>query len=382
MPDMPRATLLLLSILVLFTCLSVSAQTSAQPLRPHSTTDWQLKPSLKYDALCLLNALSGDPYYLHYYQAEYDRFHPLFTPAEQAAFAELKRIIKDEGGGIISAQLALYYSTVTDETLPEMIRSAHDSSAIQEALKKTTYWDDDGWKTFEKAQPSLEAALRALQRVGFPEYWEKSAKPVVEQRIKELSADLPKYNVVPVIERHIGPLSSNRILIYLLAYSEPHGIRITGLRFLTHHSYPFKIVLHNAIHEMMHPPYNAKDDAVAKAIDLLGSDPTVAAKVKDHDPSFGYNTAPGYIEEDSVQALEEIISEQFGVGHDPRKYWREQDDGMHVLAAAIYVDYKEAAKKENASFSKWFVRAVEDGELRGEKLKKTISDFYGAGPAQ
>jgi hypothetical protein len=45
-----------------------------------ATTDWQLKPSLKYDALCLLNALSGDPYYLKYYQAEYDHFQGLFSP--------------------------------------------------------------------------------------------------------------------------------------------------------------------------------------------------------------------------------------------------------------------------------------------------------------
>jgi len=43
----------------------------------HTSTDWQLKASLKYDTLCLLNALSGDPYYLHYYQAEFDHFHPL-----------------------------------------------------------------------------------------------------------------------------------------------------------------------------------------------------------------------------------------------------------------------------------------------------------------
>ena len=42
-------------------------------------TDWQLKPSLKYDALCILNVLGGDPFYLHYYQAEYDHFHPLFA---------------------------------------------------------------------------------------------------------------------------------------------------------------------------------------------------------------------------------------------------------------------------------------------------------------
>ena len=49
-------------------------------------------PSLKYDALCLLNSMSGDPYYLRYYEAEYDHFHPLFTPEEQAAFQTLKHI--------------------------------------------------------------------------------------------------------------------------------------------------------------------------------------------------------------------------------------------------------------------------------------------------
>jgi hypothetical protein len=37
---------------------------AAQPL--HSTTDWNLQPSFKYDTLCALNVLSGDAYYLEY----------------------------------------------------------------------------------------------------------------------------------------------------------------------------------------------------------------------------------------------------------------------------------------------------------------------------
>ena len=85
----------LLSLVTLFPSLQ------AETVSLHTSTDWQLKPSLKYDTLCLLNALSGDPYYLHYYQAEYDHFHPLFTPEEQAAFVQLKHVIKDEGQGII-----------------------------------------------------------------------------------------------------------------------------------------------------------------------------------------------------------------------------------------------------------------------------------------
>jgi hypothetical protein len=349
----------------------------------HTSTDWQLKPSLKYDALCLFNVLSGDPYYLHYYQAEYDRFHPLFTPEEQAAFVQLKHVLKDENGEIVSATLTLYYSTVDDETLPEMIRTAHDSSAMEAALKKTTYWSETGWKSYDQARPALEVALRALDRVGFPDYWMHSARPRVESRIAELAHDLPRYNIVPAMENLLGfALPSQTITIYLLNYSEPHGIRITGLRFLTHVSYPFRIVMHNAIHEPMHPPYSYDDPAVQRAIDLLGSDPLIADKVQNHDPSFGYNSTRGYIEEDSVQALEEIVSEQFGVGRNPCQYWQQQDGGIHVLAAAIYVGYKAALAKHPEPYSRWFTDAVTNRQIRGDGLKSTVASFFSSAECQ
>jgi hypothetical protein len=343
----------------------------------HPATDWQLKPSLKYDTLCLLNALSGDPYYLEYYRAEYERFHTLFTPEEQAAFVQLKHVIKDEGQGIVSAKLALYYSAVDDETLPEMIRTAHDSTGMQAALKKTSYWSADGWQNYEAARPALEVSLRALDRVQFPAYWAANARPKIEKRIAEISPELPKYDIIPVIESYLGfSLPSHTITVYLLAYSEPHGIRITGLNFLTHVSYPLRIVLHNAIHEPMHPPYQANDPKVREAIDLLGRDPLVIDKVRHHDPSFGYNTTGGYIEEDSVQALEQLVSEKFGVAHNPCQYWQEQDGGMHVLAAAIYTDYKQASSLTPEPYSQWFVRAVQDGQLRGSNLQQTVQDFF------
>lgn len=235
---------------------------------------------------------------------------------------QLKRVLKEQGGGIVSATLTLYYSTVDDETLPEMIRTAHDSSAMKAALQKTPYWIPEAWRNYEGAAPALETALRALDRVGFAAYWEQTARPKIEKRIAELAPDL--------------------FTICLLAYSEPHGIRITGLRFLTHISYRFTIVLHNAIHESMHPPYRANDPAVRAAIDLVGRDPLVVDKVAHHDRSFGYNIASGLIEEDSVEALEQIVSEEFGVGRNARAYWNAQDGGLHILAPAIYVSYKQA----------------------------------------
>lgn len=348
------------------------AQTSAF----HANTTWQLKPSLKYDALCLLNTLSGDPYYLHYYQDEYDHFHPLFTSEEQAAFVQLKHVFKDENGGIVSATLALYFSTVSDESLSKMIRTAHDSSAMETALRKTHYWSESGWKAYEEARPALETALRALDRVGFAAYWANTAKPRADKRIAELAPDLPRYNIVPAIEKLLGfPLSSGTITVYLLNYSEPHGIRISGLQFLTHVSYPFKIVLHNAIHESMHPPYDINDTEVKNAIALLGNDPLVIDKVQHHDPSFGYNSPNGYIEEDSVQALEQIVSEQFGVGRNPCDYWHQQDGGMHLLAAAIYTGYKAALAQKPETYSAWLVHAVTSRQLLGEHLKESVGNF-------
>lgn len=54
-------------------------------------------------------------------------------------------------------------------------------------------------------------------------------------------------------------------------------------------------------------------------------------------PSFGYNTLVGLIEEDCVQALDQVISAHFGVSRDPATRWHASDDGLHVFAAALYV---------------------------------------------
>ncbi|MGA8507648.1 MAG: hypothetical protein WB762_18745 [Candidatus Sulfotelmatobacter sp.] len=101
-------------------------------------------------------------------------------------------------------------------------------------------------------------------------------------------------------------------------------------------------------------------------------------KVQHHDPSFGYNMAAGYIEEDSVQGLKELVSEKFGVGQDPCQYWREQDGGMHVPAAALYSDYRQAWSSNPEPYSQWFVRAVREGQLRGTKLEKSVQPSFSA----
>jgi hypothetical protein len=350
-----------------------------------STTDWALRPSLKYDALCLLEVLSGDPYYLTYYQADYDRFAPQFTKEERADFVELKRLIKDENGGAVSPMLLLYLSAAAGDSMAETIAAVHDSSELKRNFQQTTYYDEKEWQLYERARPALERALRALDRIHFEAYWGKEIRPQVEKAIPAFAADLPKYNIAPVIAGMLGhPLASNRITVYLLYYSQPYGIKITGTRFITHYSYPFGIVLHNAIHEMMHPPYDAGHDAGIKSgLAKLGKEKFLMDKVEHHNPAFGYNTLEGFVEEDCVQFLEAVVADKVGAGRDQQEYWRAQDDGMHVLAAALYqLAKQEKFTQSGEDFPHFFARMLGSGKLTGGGIEKLNQVFFAVGKGE
>jgi hypothetical protein len=332
-----------------------------------------------FDTLCALNFLSGDKYYLEFYQSDYDRLFPQLLPQEQAAFVNLKHRIKDQNGGIISAQLALFFSATDAESLDDMIRVVKDSSAMQRNLKTTPYYSDDDWKLYEESRGDLELALKALKRIHFDTDWEKQVRPRVEKARAAIVQALPSYNIIPKIESVLGlPAPSNKITVYLLYYSEPHGIKITGTRFLTHHSYPFRIVLRNAIHEMMHPPYDLAHNADLRAsLQSLGSDRFLMDKVEHHNQSFGYNTLEGLEEEDCVQALEQIFAESYNVGGDPHRYWKEQDDGIHVLAVALYSLMKQQQfPQNNETFSAFLNRMIASRALSNGRIEELNRAFF------
>ena len=188
--------------------------------------------------------------------------------------------------------------------------------------------------------------------------------------------------MIPAVEKVLGsPRPTNKITVYLLYYSEPHGIKITGTRFLTHYSYPFRIVLRNAIHEMMHPPYDLAHDAELRSgLESLKSDPFLMNKVEHHDTSFGYNTLAGLEEEDCVQALEQIIAEHFGMGGNPREYWNEQDGGIHVLAVALYSLMKEQHfDGSRESFPAFLRRQLRSGTLSHGQIERLNQKFFAPG---
>ena len=368
----PRTIIILIAVFSLHTAFS-------QVNNKEVMTNWKIEPSFKYDALCFLNILTGDPFYLKYYQKEYDKFKPLIIPEAESSLKNIKETLKDKNGRIISAYLCLYFSAVEDSTIDQMLSTLDDTRKLKTNFEKTPYHDEESWKLFMSVNGDLKTVLKFLKAINFDDYWIKNINPIVQKKIDEVKPNLPKYDVIKENEEFLGfKLPSNEITVYMLYYSQPHGIKITGTRFLTDVAWPFKIVIRTAAHEMMHPPYGINHSKkLSDAIESLRKDDFLMGKVKNHNPSFGYNTLEGLVEEDCVQALDEMINEKLGIAWDAHERWKINDDGIHVFAVALYQMMKEENyNSKHEVFSDFLVRMIESGKLAAGTIKDWHEKFY------
>jgi hypothetical protein len=373
------APVVLLIILLTASDDASQVQDSKQSPRLHQQTEWSIVPSQAFDVLCFLNTLTGDSFYVDYYRDDYAKFAPKLTPEAKTALANLKRVIKDEGQNIISAALCLYFSATSDSTIDDLLATLAESSQMKANLKLTPYYSDEGWQMYESVKGDLVTVLRFLKGIEFEKYWRDNILPIETARIDSIKTILPKYNIIPLVENAIGfSLASDKITVYMLYYAQPHGIKITGTRFLSDVSYPFEIVVRNAVHEMMHPPVPSSGDSVLVATTkLLEKDEFLMDKVLHHNPSFGYNSLPDLIEEDCVQALEQTINEQLKIEREAHKRWLESDDGIHVFAVALYqVMKRERFNEKHELFRDFLIRNIQSGNLGPGRIKSLYDGFY------
>ncbi len=366
---------------VLILCILTAPQMglSQQEVRMHYQTDWRIEPSLKYDAICLINTLTGDPFYLKHYQREFEEFAQELADPVKEALAHLKQAIKENHRLIVSAFLSLYFSTSDEDTLDGLLAALENSEPMKKNLKETPYYSDKGWELFESVREDLETIFIFLKDIRFESYWRKYIVPKTVERIKKIRKELPKYNVVAEVESHLGvDLPSHTITVYLLYFTKPHGLKVTGTRFLTHVDWPFATVLRNAVHEMMHPPFDlVNDHALRKTLASFKDDEFLMDRIRNHDPAYGYNTFEGFIEEDCVQALEQVITEKMGVAIDPHRRWKESDGGMHVFAVALYSVMKEESFNEKGeTFRDFLIRMIRTQKLAPGKIKSLYDRFY------
>jgi hypothetical protein len=323
------------------------------------------EPSIAYDTLCLLGLLSGDPFYVRFYPAERERWwNALPDDAQRAAERIVATFKKDNG--ITSASLTLWYSTVDPTTLDDLIAAASAPDRITDAMRPLQWWDTDAARQIEETAPDVAAVLRALKAAGFAEWWEATLRPQLAARAAEIEAAAKSFDPSAMLALTLGhKLAHPDITVEVLYFVKPHGISMTGQRYLTGAAYPIPITIRTALHESMHPPFDSKDPRLWQALASLRQDPVLMPRIEHHNKSYGYNTFEGFVEEDCVKALEHTMAERLGLGVDIAEMWRANDDGMHVLAPVVYRLLHETKFLDGTeSFQTWLIRMLDTGRIK------------------
>ncbi|MBZ4373687.1 hypothetical protein [Corallococcus sp. AS-1-6] len=355
-------------------------------------TRWVLRPSEAYDALCLLNLLRGDAFYTRFYPAEFQRFSALLEPREQAALAHLTERMAKQGGKMVGPFLTLVFSVTGPTTVEDLAATVADDAAwsrMRADFLATSYGREDGFAEMEDVRGDLGVLLAFLERVEFPRVWRAEYLPQVEQALSGLAAKVAPHDVVGWDEAVLGrELPVAALSAHVLKFAKPHGIRVTGWNFLTDATYPADVTVKTAVHELLHPPFTREGELDAK-LSALEADPYFQRLVREHDPAFGYTTARGLTEEDCAEAIDVYVSEREGLLRDREgrpltgaEFFRDHDDGMHVLAFVLYEELKRAGPSRAGTYESFLLGLFERGVLEPGGLERRFRASPGHYPVK
>jgi hypothetical protein len=336
-----------------------------------SRTRWITRGSEGFDAVAFMAPLSGDPFYVEYYEKAVAEFAPKMNPEALATLKDLKRDIAATDG-LFSPFFDLYISAGPDATLGELLSSLDHPALLKAPLRASVYWDEYGeetWKRFVQRAPILRKILIAMREAGFPEFRRAIFDATAARRIPELRRRLAAADVVAEVEYFTGRKFDPEIEIILLEFCKPHGVKVIGQKFLTGIEYDDRIAIQTAAHELLHPPVDMRGRAATAALAVLRRDTVLQRIVKEHDPAFGYSTLEGILNEDLVKSLDQVISERLGVSDDPALRFVQQDGGMHVLAAGFYGLLKQTGfARTGGNLEQWLLGAATNGLLEPASL--------------
>lgn len=341
-------------------------------------TRWRIEHAAKYDAACLIGILAGDPFYTRYYEDELAELRSILSDRTLEAAAEGYEVFRD-ARVLAGPWLALAWSAVDGDALEDAIAATARPQAMRERLRATDYWDAREWAVFERARPSLLRMLRGLEDADFADWWRQAAEKPSRKKARALAPQLENVDVVPLIEKAVGrDLPSNDVTLIAARLCRPHGIRITGARFLldiVDSRNPLPIAVATAVHEMVHPPFDPGDERIARLVQVLRQDGFVYGRWQQHDPAFGYNTFEGYVDENVTKAVDQVIGERVGMTFmdDPVQRWIDNDEGMHVLAAAVYELMKKERFLDGSEDATAFLdRMVREGKLAPGRVEALV----------
>ena len=163
------------------------------------------------------------------------------------------------------------FPPVGAQTLPELIAATAAPDTVLGPLQQTPYWDADGAAQFRALCPALHTVLEWMQTAQLEQEWAAARAAGFPAAHRAMRAALRSYDVIPLVDEVLGRRTGDRAIeVYVLNFNAPHGIKLVGNRYLTHHSWPIKTTVRTAAHELMHPPYDLAHDAeLRQALDTL-----------------------------------------------------------------------------------------------------------------
>jgi hypothetical protein len=309
---------------------------------------WIIRPSLWFDAICLIPLLAGLPFYTsrHVQDAKWWQRHFSAEAGREAldGLIVLRREVAERAGKPLSAFLALWTSPAagSDDAagscIERLIAAVGEPDLLPAAMRRTSdHWSEADEQLYRGVRPALLAVLLGLQAARLADWWAEHSEPQLLERCGELRRQLARHDLVPLVERHTRVvLPARQVELCVLRWAAPHAIRVTGVRFLGDVRYDTQVLLNNAVHELLHPPW-PPDHPVKQLLDALCEDSFLAARFAARDPASGYNTWTAYAEEDAAQALDQLLLTQLGQAtRDPLTRWKTADGGMHALALLLY----------------------------------------------
>jgi len=342
-------------------------------------TRWKVRPSEGMDAIAFLGPLSGKEFYARYYGDELAAFKPKLPADALEALASL-HADADAAGSLLWPGLTLIFSGGPTDSLDDILASlAKAETVLKPSFAASTYWDEPDWNRFIAGRERLAKVLNALKAADFTGFRHGLIDAPLARRTAELDTLLSKLDVISEQQRLTGRKFDPEIDIDLLWFCRPHGVKVQGQRFLTHVGARDQVVVLTAAHEMLHPPFDMKGPVAMACLDVLGKDPLFTKILAEKDKGTGYNSLEGILNEDTIQALDQIIQERLGYVYKPAaERWTNGDQGMHVLAAGIYGLLKaEGYDRTGGNLEAWMLAAAKGGKLSPAVLHPAAAKVLG-----